>query len=126
MLTNLQLYEFYSWSTIGTSALLILLFLIAIFIIRKEANVPFVFIISIEMIISNLGAIFVVYANTQILFGTYQNIYFIIILQNISAFLRDACFNVAHWRFSFQYYNSAIAMPYLINGKHDLPPERRK
>ena len=126
MLTNLELYYFYSWSTVGLSTILIVLYTAALYVIRKETKVPFVFSTMTEMIVSNFGAILTIYCNFKIVNPELKLIYWFMFLQIVSACFRDACFNTAHWRFAFQYYNSAVAMPYLRNRQQDVPADRRK
>jgi hypothetical protein len=35
-------------------------------------------------------------------------------------------FGIAHWQFAYQYYNSAVAMPYLSAGQMSVPEKKRK
>lgn len=32
-------------------------------------------------------------------------------------FLKDACFNEAHWKFAYQYYSGSRVMPYCLAGR---------
>ena len=36
--------------------------------------------------------------------------------QSISIFVRDSCFNVANWVFSFKYYKISVVMPLMLDG----------
>lgn len=37
--------------------------------------------------------------------------------------MRDGGFNVSHWLFAYQYFYSAVAMPYLFN-LEQMPPQK--
>ena len=37
---------------------------------------------------------------------------------------RDGCFNIAVWSFAFEYYQSAVAMPFIFK-QEEMPEQRR-
>jgi len=39
--------------------------------------------------------------------------------------IRDGCFNVGHWIFSFQYYNTSISMQYVLK-QEQMPQNSQK
>lgn len=125
---NQQLFDFYNWSTIITSAILVLGYSLSLHTIMKDTNVGFVVTITSLLIISNLGAIGIIWANIVL---TKHNVdhtptplswlYF----QSITGFLRDGCFNVGTWMFAYEYYNSAISMQYIF-AQTEMPDERKQ
>jgi hypothetical protein len=69
------------------------------------------------MILSNIGAIMVIFGNFGVFEYTDPSIttYAFIGLQGVGGILRDLFFNVAHWVFAFQYLNSAVMMVYIYD-----------
>jgi hypothetical protein len=125
---NQQLWQFYCWSTIATSAVLVLLYSLSLHMILKDTNVGFVVAIIILLIVSNLGAIGIIYANVVL---TEHNeaqtnpptsiIYF----QAVTGLMRDGCFNMAYVKFASEYYFSAVSMKYIFE-QSEMPEERKQ
>lgn len=63
MLSNLELFSIYNWSTIGTDAFLVVLFTVCIIKIQKGNKGQFATMISALMVVSNFAGIFVVNSN---------------------------------------------------------------
>lgn len=79
------------------------------------------------MVASNVGAILMIVANIPLIKDNnapVTGIEFYVVLQFVAGLLRDVCFNIAHWQFAFEYYQSAVAMPFIF--KQEEMPARRK
>lgn len=77
------------------------------------------------MIISTAASPFVILSNVHIDKDFPPKVYYYIILQGVSALLRDGMFNISHWMFAYEYYNSAVALPLIFNHK-EVPQTREK
>lgn len=119
MLSNRQLYLFYSASTVVTSVILIVLYAVSLWLITRTTKQPFVTYIVILLILSNIGSVGVIWCNLELDYNTNYKPY--ILPQSGFGLLRDTCFNVGHWWFASEYYNSAVAMPFIFN--HEEVPE---
>lgn len=102
VLDTSQLFSIYNWSTVTLSGFLIGGYAFSLHVIRKNSDVPFVSQLIILMIISNVGAILMVWSNTIV---TKQDppsyVYYFVVLQALAGLMRDGCFNVAHWQFAY-------------------------
>jgi hypothetical protein len=47
------------------------------------------------------------------------------VVQFIAGMMRDGCFNVSHWIFAYEYYSSAVAMPFIFT-REELPERKRE
>jgi hypothetical protein len=65
-MSNLQLFDFYNWSTIITSSVLVICYSLSLLAIMKDTNVAFVVTITSLLIFSNLGGIGIIYANIKL------------------------------------------------------------
>ncbi len=102
MLDNGTLFSIYNYSTAITAALLAVLYLLAVFRIKRTSEDVFVLKLSILLFISNVAAMLVVWANLHVAvwFNQKHPIAWIYV-QGISAVIRDVCFNLAHWVFAY-------------------------
>ena len=125
---NQELFDFYNWSTIITSAVLVLCYAFSLNTIMKDTNVGFVITIMILLTVSNLGAAGIIWANIIMTKHNEEQTpspLSVIYFQSITGFMRDGCFNVATWMFAYEYYNSAISMKYIFEQK-EMPVERKE
>ena len=78
------------------------------------------------MIVSNLGAILMIWANVIVTDDSLpeQKKLTFCYVQFLAGLMRDGCFNIAHWVFAFEYYNSAVAMPFIFT-REEMPSEKR-
>lgn len=108
------------------SSVLALLYAVSLYLICKDIKLPFVVNIIILLILSNVAAVVVVYTNIEITKDPWPTyIYWIVFLQAFMSLVRDGCFNIGHWMFAYQYYNSAICMQYIFKQIH-MPPKRER
>ena len=120
----MEIYNVYNLQTAVLSFVLAMMYLTILFKVHNGSKFKFVTIISALMLVSNLTGIFVVYTNYVIL-GQYEpdktsypkSVFVWVVLQAISAFLRDSSFNVAHWEFAFKYFKISIEVPHLLKGE---------
>ena len=125
---NEELFMLYEWSTGGTALVLIVIYTTILVLIKRESNEPFVIYIIMLLIVSNIGAIIEVgcnYAFTILSVQSVPLLQSINALQFVGGFIRDGCFNVAHWSFSHEYYCSAAAMPYIF-ARQEMPESQQK
>ena len=97
----------YNISQIGTQSILIVCYGVALWVITKHGSNSFAKNIIIMMIISCIGADIVMWANLNIE-SEPPFAYYVIVVQGVGGIMRDCMFNVSHWLFAFQYYNSAV------------------
>lgn len=114
-----ELNDIYNWSTVITSAILIVLYLLSLYILRS-LKVGFVTWCIILLVLSNIGAILIIFANNWI----HEDISWVW-LQGSAGLLRDVCFNVSHWWFAFEYYRSAVAMPFIFK-REQMPAQQER
>lgn len=95
-------------------AILIVCYSVALWVITKHGSNSFVRKLIIMMIISCIGAEIVSWANGNLDTDT-PFVYYVYIIQAIGGCMRDCMFNVSHWLFAFQYFNSAVQMPFIFN-----------
>lgn len=110
-----QLFALYNWSTVLCSSLLALAYSLSLYLICLRTQMPFVVNIIILLIFSNVAGVVIIYCNIQVTKQPYpKDIYWILFLQALMTLIRDGTFNIGHWMFSYQYYNSAITMQYVF------------
>ena len=105
----------YNWSTVICSSLLALFYSISLYLIYMKIQLPFLMKIMILLILSNVAALVVIWTNIGLTKDPFPgDIYWILFLQAFMTFIRDGCFNIGHWIFSYQYYSTAISMQYVF------------
>lgn len=120
-----KLFNAYNWSTVVTSSILAVCYAGSLYLILQDTKVPFVTSIIILLIISNVGAVAVVWANIN-LSKDPEPVHVVdwVFIQSIAGLARDLCFNWGHWWFAYEYYVSAISMEYVFMQK-EIPKKRK-
>ena len=124
----LRLWHTYIISTVVTSSILAMMYVICLVRIYQGSRIPFIITLCVLLFLSNVGAAFLTLANTRInqkmtahAEGEDVSAFWLTIMfQMICEILRDGCFNAAQWIFAFEYFVSATSIPYIFS-KKDVP-----
>lgn len=94
-------------------------------LLRAHFGSKFTFVIAVSalMLVSNVSGIVVEVANFKLI-GQYvqgqteypSSVYVWVVVQGVSAMVRDATFNVAHWEFAYKYFKISYEVPVILRG----------
>ena len=101
----------------GLGLILIILYTVALDKVLRNSKLSNVIQLLILLIVSNLALIssyFAYYKYESNYWNTASIEMDWVVIQAISAFIRDVCFNIAHWLFAFEYFSTANIMPFII------------
>ena len=115
----------YDYSQCILAAILAVVYVLILCRIKRGTNYTFVIRLITLLLLSNVALI------AQILIWQYMQSNwavgsntvrqdFVLVAQSVAEFIRDFCFNTAHWIFAFEYYTISKTMPYVLRGE-DIP-----
>ena len=116
-----------TWLTVATSSILCVLYGTTFIKVCKGSKYQFVIKLLVLLIVSNISLAIDQFGFYEFVWKNYKQPekphIFLISLIFVSGFVYDACFNVSHWIFAFEYYKIAQLMPYVLKGQ--ILPENK-